>query len=222
MLSTLLLATAVSALAEPADPEPDAVAVIAPVEAEVPTHAILSFYPGATLSGAAAIAVAVVPIWLPVGVQVPLSASISLDVDLSVLAALTAGSPGWAFTASAGPTWFPRADGTSSGFFIGPRLQFITGVAALVASPPSGDGGPLDGGPSLRRSFLVGFDLGWQFRRGRLVFGPIVGASAGYSYDSTSVFATPLEGARPRIPIARTGTFAFGLNLTLFRLGVAL
>lgn len=162
-------------------------------------------------------------LWVPVGVQVPLRPDLAVDLEVAVafMKLTPFAREGWAFTATAGPTWFPLSgDRALTGFFIGPRLQFMIGQAAtfLVALPAGG--APLEVGRTIHRSFLVGFDVGWQFRVGRVVFGPVLGASAGFTWGSGSVWATPFEvdsGASSH----DTDTFAFGINFNLFKLGVA-
>jgi hypothetical protein len=52
-----------------------------------------------------------------------------------------------------------------------------------------------------------------------VVFGPVFGGSFGYAFDQRSPVVTPfvLEGVRSDRP----DTFAFALNLNLFKLGIA-
>ncbi len=185
---------------------------------------VLSIYPLSPLAGLTAFASGpAAGVWLPVGLQVPLSRQLVLDVEAS-LAFTTTGPtvPGWAFTASAGPTWFPL--GEQQGFFVGPRFNFLIGMAAPQAGVFINSPGPLDAGPFVRRAFLAGLDAGWQFRKGRVVFGPVVGASVGMHFDSRNAVVLPFE-VMPMTRVrdtSRPHTFALGLNLTLFRLGVAL
>lgn len=182
----------------------------------------LSIYPGGSLAGLAALPMAGIGMAVPVGAQFPLSPHLAVDVDVSAAFTMTIGAPGWALTAAAGPTWFPFD--TQAGFFIGPRFNFLIGQAARRAGPPASSG-PLDLGPSVRRAFLVGFDTGWQFRVGRLIFGPVLGASVGLHFDSAQPVATPFEVTTSTFgggTTVRTDTFAVGFNLNLFRVGVRL
>lgn len=188
-------------------------------------RAIVYTYPLTALGVGALNATGMKAAWIPLGVSVPLRADLSFDAEGSV-GVLGFGSgfgTGWSLSLSAGPTWYPfTGERVLGGFFVGPRFQLMTGEATrLPVLFASGGSGPVDVGPSVRRSFLVGFDLGWQFRYRRLTFGPVFGAGVGYTFDSNSAFANPFETTIFG-NVGRPDTFAVGVNFNVFRLGVSL
>jgi len=202
-----------------ADPE-----LSAAVEPELP-HVAISVYPGGTTAAAAyGVADRGTYFYFPIGVSFPVRPDLSIDVDVAFSYNKGAfDSSGGSFSVSAGPTWFPWANNGLDGFFIGPRFAFEVSqpVEALVFfDQGSGSGAPLELGTFVRRAFLVGVDVGWQFHYGRFVFGPMFGVSLGYAFDNNESVLSPFD---KQILFRRSGfsnNFAPSVNLQLFKLGM--
>lgn len=201
-------------LAEPsvtASPEPDL------------PHVAISLYPGGMTAGAAyGFSRGGAYFYLPVGVSVPLRSDLALDVDVAFsFNQGQASSSGGSFSVSAGPTWFPWARNGLDGFFIGPRFQVEISqpMAELVLFDAGGADGPLELGTFVRRAFLVGVDLGWQFHYGRWVFGPMFGVSIGYAFDNREEVISPFDRQVTFGPRRFGNNFAPSVNLQFFKLG---
>ena len=184
-------------------------------------------YPAATGLGAAyGVSQRGTYLYLPLGVSVPVSANLSIDLELEGSYNQNFSSTGWSLAASAGPTWFPWARRGNDGFFVGPRFAVeisrpLPEVVLFDGCPVCASSEPLDFGNGVRRAFLLGFDVGWQFRFGRVVLAPIVGLAVGYAYDNREAVLTPFDreilfGNRP-LP----NGFATAVNFKLLRLGGA-
>ncbi|MFT3838566.1 MAG: hypothetical protein QM723_16430 [Myxococcaceae bacterium] len=192
-------------------------------EPELP-HFTVSIYPGGTSAGAAyGFTQAGAYFYFPVGVSVPLRPDLTIDVDTAFSYNVGAGSsPGGSFSVSAGPTWFPWAKHGLDGFFIGPRFQFeVSQPLSEVVLFDAGDGanGPVDLGSFVRRAFLVGVDVGWQFHLGRWVFGPMLGVSVGYAFDNREQVISPFDRQLAFGSRRFGNNFAPSVNLQFFKLG---
>lgn len=213
----LLLSAAPVQVAEPLPPAPT-------------THAIVSTYPLA-LAGATLVLATTdgnAGVYVPLSVQVPIRSDLSIDVDVAfgwhTPTSFGSGFAGWSVTLAAGPTWFPfSGERVLGGFYVGPRFELMVLEPAkkVFFFAAAEGGGPLDAGPGVRRSFLVGGEIGWQFRAGRWTFGPVLGASVGYSFDATSGLALPFETGVANFRTQRNDGFALGFNLNVFKLGCA-
>ncbi len=198
--------------------------VTAAPDAELPRLAI-SLYPGGMTAGTAyGFLQHGTYFYFPVGVSLPLRPDLTVDVDVafSYNRGQLSGEEGGSFSVSAGPTWFPWAKKGLDGFFLGPRFQFEISqpLPELVFfDAGTGANGPLDLGTFVRRAFLVGVDLGWQFHFGRFVFGPIFGFSVGYAFDNRESLLSPFD----QQTMLGRGRFSNNLvpsvNLQFFKLG---
>lgn len=196
-------------------------AIDAAPEAEVP-HFIVSFYPGGMSAGAAyGFTQGGAYFYFPAGVSVPLRPDLTIDVDTAFSYNVGSGSsPGGSFSFSAGPTWFPWAKNGLDGFFIGPRFQLeVSQPLSELVLFDAGANGPLDAGTFVRRAFLVGVDVGWQFHLGRWVFGPMLGLSVGYAFDNREQVISPFDRQVTFGPRRFGNTFAPSVNLQFFKLG---
>jgi hypothetical protein len=161
--------------------------------------------------------------YVPLGVTVAVTAEWGITAELSGAYVFDRyqAEAGWAFSASAGPTWFLSGRGMG-GFFFTPKFSFQMGraVSILILADSFGGAGPIDVGPNVSRAFLVGADVGYQLRRGRFTVAFVLGASAGYAFDQQSAFTTPFE-VQSRFSDGRTQGYAYALNLNFLRLGYA-
>jgi hypothetical protein len=194
--------------------------VVAAPEPELPRFA-LSLYPGGMSAGTAyGLTQGGTYFYLPTGVSILLRADLALDVDVAF--SFNHGSfnsTGGSFSVSAGPTWFPWAKNGLDGFFIGPRFQFEVSqpVAEVIFRNDGTGGAPLDIGTFVRRAFLVGLDVGWQFRAGRWIFGPMFGIAVGYAFDNNESVLSPFDR---QVTIRSFGSnFVPSVNLQFFKLG---
>lgn len=131
-----------------------------------------------------------------------------------------AGTGGYGISASVGPTWLPSGRGVE-GLFVTPKLTFDlsrTPTSCLAGcAKPAGNSGPVDLGPGVERSFLAGFDVGYQFS-GRTSASLVIGASAGYGYDNGLIpLVSPLTSTTSSA-LRRQG-FVWALNLSVLRVG---
>jgi hypothetical protein len=192
----------------------------AAAEVDLPRVAV-SLYPGGMTAGAAwGAAQGGLYFYFPVGVSLPLSPALAIDVDVAFSFNRREAMEGGSFSASAGPTWFPWARRGLDGFFIGPRFQVeISKPMPEVIFFDAGPNGPIDLGAFVRRAFLVGVDVGWQFHYGHFLFGPMLGVSVGYAFDNRESVITPFDR---QVQLGRSrfsNNLAPSVNLQLFKLG---
>ena len=130
---------------------------------------------------------------------------------------------GWNLSVSLGPTWRPSARRELTGFFVHPKFTFQMGEPLLITVliDRSGGGAPLDFGPTVSRTFLVGLDVGYEHVFfSRLYVAAQLGASVGYGFNVPGSLASPFAVWNSDTKLLEQ-SYAWGLNVDFLRVGYA-